>query len=93
MPIRLASSVPTTMWFMFRTKPVMTTMVTCPMMKTTKAHMMRKWIDRPTWRLPGSFGYHANRFVKAGDIDGPVSIASGARTNTTPKYASCWRAL
>ncbi len=33
--------------------------------------MTRKWIDRPTWRLPGNFGYHANRPVKAGcDIDG-----------------------
>ena len=89
----LALSVPTTMWFMFRTNPVSTTIVTCPMMKTTKAHMMRKWIDRPTWRLPGSFGYHGNRAVKAGDIDGPVSIARGARTNTTPKYASCCSAL
>ena len=55
--------------------------------------MMRKWIDRPICRLPGSLGYHVNRAVKAGDIDGPVSIARGARTNTTPKYASCWRAL
>jgi hypothetical protein len=63
------------------------------MMKTTKAHMTRKWIDRPTWRLPGSFGYHVNRAVKAGDIEGPVNIARGARRNTTPKYASCWSAL
>ena len=53
--------------------------------KATKAHMMRKWIDRPICRLPGSFGYHVNRAVKAGDIEGPVRIASGARTNTTPK--------
>ena len=58
-------------------------MVTWPMRKTTKAHMMRKWSDRPIWRLPGSFGYHGNRFVRAGDIDGPVRIARGARTNTT----------
>ena len=92
-PIRLVSSVPTTMWFMFRTNPVIATMVTCPTRKTTKAHMMRKWSDRPICRLPGSFGYHVNRFVKAGDIEGPVRIASGARMNTTPKYASCWRAL
>jgi hypothetical protein len=81
------------MWFMFRTNPVSATIVTCPMTKMTKAHMMRKWIERPTWRLPGSFGYHVNRAVNAGDIEGPVSIARGARTNTTPKYVSCWRAL
>ena len=81
------------MWFMFRTKPVSATMVTWPMMKTTKAHMTRKWSDRPIWRLPGSFGYHVKRFVKAGDIEGPVRIASGARTNTTPKYVNCWSAL
>ena len=31
--------------------------------------------------------------VTAGDIAGPVSIARGARPNTPPKYASCWRAL
>ena len=76
---------PTTMWFMFRTNPVSTTMVTWTTRKTTKAHMMRKWSDRPIWRLPGSFGYHLNRFVRAGDIEGPVRIARGARTNTTAK--------
>jgi len=42
-------------------------------------------LDAPTWRLPGSFGYDANRAVKAGDIEGPVKIARGARRNTTPK--------
>ena len=36
-----------------------------------------KWIDRPICRLPGSFGYHLKRFVNAGDIEGPVRIASG----------------
>ena len=68
-------------------------MVTCEIMNMTKAHMIKKWIDRPIWRLPGSFGYHPNRAVKAGDIEGPVSIARGANRNTTPKYASCWSAL
>ena len=92
-PIRPVSSVPTTMWFMFRRSPVTATMVTWTTMKMTKAHMTRKWSDRPICRLPGSFGYHLNRFVKAGDIEGPVRIARGAKTNTTPKYVSCWRAL
>jgi hypothetical protein len=92
-PIGLASSVPMTMWFMFRANPVITTMVTCARIKPTKAHMMRKWIERPICRLAGNFGYHLNRLVKAGDIADPVSIARGARTNTAPKYASCWSAL
>jgi len=47
--------------------------------------MMRKWSDRPACLLPGRFGYHLKRFVKAGDIEGPVTIARGARTNTTAK--------
>ena len=47
--------------------------------------MTKKWSERPTWRLPGSFGYHLKRFVSAGDIEGPVRIASGTRTNTTAK--------
>jgi len=39
------------------------------MTKMTKAHMMRKWIERPICRLPGRFGYHLKRFVSAGDIE------------------------
>ena len=41
-PVRLVSSVPTTMWFMFRTNPVMATMATWPTRNKTKAHMTRK---------------------------------------------------
>ena len=60
-------------------------MVTWPMMKTTKAHMMRKWSDRPICRLPGSFGYHVNRAVKAGDIEGPVSDRQGGQDEHDPE--------
>ena len=55
--------------------------------------MMRKWSDRPICRLPGSFGYHWKRLVRAGDIEGPVTMARGARTKTAVKYANCWSAL
>ena len=92
-PIGLASSVPTTIWFMLRMNPVSTTMVTCPITNTMNVHMMMKWIDRPICRLPDSFGHHGNRTLKDGDIDEPVIIAKGATTNTTPKYESCWSAL
>lgn len=66
-PIVRVSSVPSTMWFMFRTSPVRATMATWAMRKATKAQMMRKWSDRPICRLPGSPGYQGKRFVKAGD--------------------------
>jgi hypothetical protein len=55
--------------------------------------MTRKWSERPTCRLPGSFGYHLKRFVSAGDMEGPVRIARGARMKTTPKYVNCWSGL
>ncbi len=61
------------------------TTATCTTIKRTKAHITKKWSDRPVCRLPGSFGYHLKRFVKAGDIDGPVRIAKGAMTKTTAK--------
>ena len=92
-PIGRASSVPITMWFMFRPNPVSTTMVTWAKVKARKPHMVRKWSDRPICRFPGSFGNHRNRLVRAGDIEGPVRIARGARTNTAAKYANCWSAL
>ena len=41
--------------------------------------MTRKWSERPIWRLPGRFGYHLKRFVSAGDIEGPVRMASGCQ--------------
>jgi hypothetical protein len=73
------------MWFMLRANPVSTTSATCRTRKRTNAHMTRKWSERPTCRLPGSFGYHVKRLVSAGDIEGPVRMARDARTNTTAK--------
>jgi hypothetical protein len=84
-PTGRLSSAPTTMWFMFRASPVSNTSATCTTRKRTKAHMTRKWSERPTCRLPGRLGYHLKRFVSAGDIEGPVRMARGARPNTTAK--------
>jgi hypothetical protein len=44
-----------------------------------------KWSDRPICRLPGNLGYHEKRTVSAGDMEGPLRIANGARMKTTPK--------
>ena len=46
-PTGFRSSVPIMMWFMFLTNPVAATIVTRTTIKPTKAHITRKWSERP----------------------------------------------
>ncbi len=84
-PAELVSSVPTTMWFMFRANPVTTTMVTWTTRNPRNLSSPKKWSERAAWRFPNRRLYQRKWLSIAGDMASPVRIWRGARTKTTPK--------